>query len=168
MTKTRRKTKAERYRALREPVDQGTPEISRQHKVIPQRAGPQASAPLHLRVVDESEIDRLLLKDWINVEQHQTAETLLDDLHNAGLIGMRISNYERRMGGGDTQNITRREALRRVKVRKALEYMEAKGGVKAGRLVLGVVMDDTRVVEKDLPSLREGLDFLARFYGEWR
>lgn len=76
---------------MKEPRDYGTSEIARQFTVVPKLSGPQSYAA---KVMDETEIDRLLLRDEITSNEHGTLEGFMRRLHKMGFVGIRSPNYE--------------------------------------------------------------------------
>lgn len=71
--------------------DYGTTELRRQFTVVPKLSGPTT---MTFKVVDESEIDRLLMRDAIKPSQHATLEGLMRRLHKAGFIGLKSPAYD--------------------------------------------------------------------------
>lgn len=75
---------------VKEPKDYGTPEISGHFKVVPKfhRDG------THMKVVDETEIDRLLLHDRITSAEHAVLEALMNRLRKANFVGIKSPAYD--------------------------------------------------------------------------
>ncbi len=76
---------------MKEPRDYGTPELARQFTVVPKLSGPTITT---MKVVDDCEIDRLLLRDEITANEHGTLEGFMRRLHKMGFVGIRSPNYE--------------------------------------------------------------------------
>ena len=72
--------------------DTGTPELSRRHRVVPMLTRGQYG--LNPKVVDETEIDRMLLVDAISPAEHASLENLLRVLVKTGYAGMQSPSYE--------------------------------------------------------------------------
>lgn len=157
------------------PIDTGTPEMSNRHIVKPELISQRSGKAMHLRVQDQREIDRLLLKDKITIEQHQALEAFQADAYFAGLEGVRAQDYGRVMGSGTAPQMTNREAMKRLKVSRCLARVDRDvppvrhGGVDtASALLLRTVLDDAPVPEIWLKKLSDISHSLQRFYSHWR
>lgn len=71
--------------------DYGTSEIAKRFTVVPRLS---QSSGMHMKVVDDTEIDRLLLRDEISPNQHATLEGFMRRLHKMGFVGVRSPDYE--------------------------------------------------------------------------
>lgn len=76
---------------MNDPKDYGTPEIAKRFTVVPKLS---QSSGMHMKVADDTEIDRLLLRDEINMSQHATLEGFMRRLHKMGFVGVRSPDYE--------------------------------------------------------------------------
>ena len=74
-----------------DPKDFGTPEIAKRFKVVPTLVSPNAYAG---RIVDETMIDILLLKDKITASDHSALERFMEKLMKANFVGIRSPSYE--------------------------------------------------------------------------
>jgi len=77
-------------RAEKEEKDYGTAEISDRFKVVPKFA----KGGTHLKVMDETAIDRLLLADRITSSEHAALEGLMQRLHKANFVGIKSPAYD--------------------------------------------------------------------------
>lgn len=85
----------------REPIDTGTGELARRFTIVPTLSrGPQGGTSG--KVVDETEIDRMLLRDAITPAEHSVLEALLKRLHKASFIGIKSPNYDARVSADPT------------------------------------------------------------------
>jgi len=152
----------------REPVDTGTPELSKHYIVKPVLISQVTGRATHIKVQDQTEIDRLLLNDWITPDQYSAAETMANDIHIAGLTGIKASNYGKVIGHGNRSDITNREALRRLKIQKAVRYLDKRVGVAVRTMLVGVCRDELKVNKRGVEDhLVKGLDRLIIFYSRW-
>lgn len=71
-------------------MDMGTPEMARQFKIVPRLTDPSTMAG---RVLDGTEIDKLLLSDAIDTFQHATLQTFAKRLHGFGFVGLKSPDY---------------------------------------------------------------------------
>lgn len=76
----------------KETVDIGTSEISERLTVVPKLTRGQYG--FNAKVVDETEIDRLLLEDIITTDHHSTLENFLGRLHRVGFVGLKSPAYD--------------------------------------------------------------------------
>jgi hypothetical protein len=72
-------------------IDMGTPELSRRFTVVPRLSDPTTLAG---KILDGSEVDKLLLHDVITPAEHGTLGTLLKKLHAFGFIGLKSPSYD--------------------------------------------------------------------------
>lgn len=73
-------------------TDFGTTELSKRFKIVPKLT--RGSYGLNGKVMDETEIDRLLLEDRIDPNEHSTLEMFLARLHKIGYIGLKSPSYD--------------------------------------------------------------------------
>lgn len=73
------------------PRDFGTAEMSQRLKVVPTLVNLNTYVG---RVVDESEIDRMLLADHLTPSQHASLENLMRRLHKANFAGPKSPSYD--------------------------------------------------------------------------
>lgn len=77
-------------KTMRTPADYGTPELARRFSVVPKLIGNSYGA----RVMDDTEINRLLMKDLINPLQHSLLRALAEKLERASFNELRAINYD--------------------------------------------------------------------------
>lgn len=75
-------------------MDAGTPELARHFKIVPKLSDPTT---LTMKVMDGSEIDRLLMHDVIDPAQHSTLAMLAKRLHGYGFVGLKSPDYSSRI-----------------------------------------------------------------------
>lgn len=80
-----------RKRPETQPLDMGTPQLQRRFTVVPKYSDPTT---LTAKILDGSEVDRLLLKDAIDPVQHGTLNTLTKKMHAFGFIGLKSPSYD--------------------------------------------------------------------------
>lgn len=71
-------------------MDMGTPQMARHFKIVPRLTDPSTMAG---RVLDGTEIDRLLFTDTISTVEHATLQTLARRLHGFGFVGLKSPDY---------------------------------------------------------------------------
>lgn len=75
----------------KDPSDFGTPQIAQRFSIVPKRT---ASGDYLGKIVDETEMDRMLLHDRITATQHSILEALLRRLYKANFVGLRSPSWE--------------------------------------------------------------------------
>lgn len=149
-------------------IDTGTPEIHQHYQTKPALISQRTGRATHVKIQDQTELDRLLLNNWITPLHYTTGEAFAKDIYDAGLHQLRAANYERVIGSGGGYEITGREAFKRVKVQKAMRYMARRAGQDASRLALNVCLDDAHLDKKMATgSLHKALEALTSFYDDW-
>ena len=152
----------------RAALDTGTPEIHRHHITKPALISQSTGRATHIRVQDQTELDRLLLNDWITAEAYQAAEAFARDVYRAGLEQLRAANYERVIGSGSAPDITQKEAFTRMKVHKAMRYIARRTSQEASWLAFDVARDQVRVSKTCAQGpLSKAFQALSDFYATW-
>lgn len=118
----------------REISDLGTSEISRHHIVAPEMT--YTNSP-RARVVDQREIDRMLLRDLISLDEHHTLERVGEDARRASGSSL-IGCYDPRVSRGrDPQFVSdgKSEACRHFL------YLQRAVQESAGYAALAILID---------------------------
>jgi len=76
----------------KDSIDIGTKELGRHYKIVPKIT--RGLYGLNGKVMDETEIDRLLLNDTITTTQHATLEMFFARLHKVGFVGLKSPSYD--------------------------------------------------------------------------
>jgi hypothetical protein len=144
-------------------ADQGPPE-RRQHNTV--AAELDVNNRVRLRVLDQLEIDRLLHKRLITLDEHISAEHFHKDLVGAGFI--RSSNWA--LDGnvrGDTQSISTQRSDAMVKVGMATRWLHREIGRRDTDWLICICTDAIRVGDGELPRLKGSLKSYRDFEGAW-
>jgi hypothetical protein len=147
----------------KESRDTGTPELSRQRRVIPRlRAGSGYSYDLY--VVDGSGPDRLLSDGLIDTNQHSALLSFTVLMHKANMLGPKSPSMER-VTNSDPSQISQKVAEAMKKVGTVIKTLDLQVGRPAREEIVNLCMMDMPMREravKRLPeiilALREGLD----------
>lgn len=75
-----------------DPADFGTSELGRRFSVVPKLT--RGNYGYNAKVLDETELDRLLLADRITAAEHSTLEALLKRLHKSAFVGLKSPSYD--------------------------------------------------------------------------
>jgi hypothetical protein len=151
--------------AKHQPVirDLGPPE-RRAHNIV--RVEQDVHHRTRLRVMDQFEIDRLLYKRLISLDEHTSAENLFRDLTNAGYIRGSQWSLDANIKG-DPQGISRRRSDALVRVGMAHRWLHTKIGRDATRWLVNVCLGAVRVGTRQLPKLRQALRSYRDFESAW-
>ena len=144
-------------------IDTGPPERRQHHKVVIERT---ANHRARLRIVDQTELDRLLLKRQISLDQHTAGEHLYRDVQDCGYMPACKWTLDSNIRGG-VQTVSQRRADALVKVGLARAWLLANAGRRTTEYLFGVVLGERKVADKQLPSVRAGLDGYQRFEDWW-
>lgn len=113
-----------------------------------------------MRVVDGTEIDRLLLKNKINLQEHIVAHKVAGDLHRANFSKMSSSKMEPVSHSHDPHGALLTDKM--IEVGKLFKYLDKNLGVKARNMITNILLDITQVSsETDLELFRMGLLLVA-------
>lgn len=122
-----------------EPIDIGTPEFQRRRRVVPVKM----RSSVLVRVVDSTAIDRCLMNNYVDAEQHSVLVAFSNDCFTACLLGPRASDYGRPIGTGSKHDVSDREAAALQRVGKAIDLIDARAGRNVREALLRLVMHDS-------------------------
>ena len=80
-----------KYETVREAMDPGTPAMARHFTCVPKMIDNNTRA---MRVLDGTEIDKLLLDDVINITQHSTLNLFAQKLAGFGMLSLKSPSFE--------------------------------------------------------------------------
>lgn len=144
-------------------VDQGPPERRQHNTVVVER---DARNRARLRIVDQTEMDRLLLQRQISMDQHTAGEHLFRLIINAGYFPSCKWALDSNIRG-ESQSVSHNRADALVRIGLATVWTRAKAGVAIQKLLWSVVLGERKVQERALPPLRHGLDAYQSFESWW-
>lgn len=119
--------------------DHGTNEIARRFTVVPKLT--RGMYGYNAKVVDETEIDRLVLRGIISPTQHGTLEGFLRKLHKLGFVGIKSPNLDSPVYADPTIVGDKRAQAVRGVVKIFMRLDEKMGAEKRRALVNLVLMD---------------------------
>jgi hypothetical protein len=137
-------------------TDYGTREIARQFTVVPKLT--RGLYGYNSRVVDETEIDRLLLRGIINSAQHSTLEGLMRRLHRMNFVGIKSPSLDSPVYADPAIVGDKRAQAVRGMVKIFLRLDEKMGADKRRALVNLVLMD--AIWPGDDASLLDSITYL--------
>lgn len=134
MAKTSQKQKPSSVRA----TDYGAPELAKRFTVVPKLT---ASNGYTGKVVDDSEIDRLLLYDHISSVEYSLLVALLHKLHRATFIGLKSPDFNG-VAHSDPSRIADRKANAVMSICHVIKLMDrVMGRINRAALVDLVLLD---------------------------
>lgn len=143
--------------------DTGPAERRQHNRVVVERT---ASHRARLRVVDQTEVDRLLLLRHIDLDQHSAAEHLSRDIQNAGYFPACKWSLESNIRG-DVQTISACRADALLKIGLARAWLLKRAGRKITEFLFGVILGERRVTDQQVPIIRLALNKYQAFESWW-
>lgn len=140
-------------------TDYGSPELARRFTVVPKLT---ASNGYTGKVVDDSELDRLLLTDTISSAEYSLLTALLQRLHKATYVGLKSPDF----GGvaySDPSLIADRKAKAVRSIIRTIRAMDRTMG-RANRMALIDLLLLDRPWPYDLPCLHRCVDALEDLF----
>lgn len=136
--------------------DHGTNEIARRFTVVPKLT--RGMYGYNAKVVDETEIDRLVLRGTITPAQHGTLEGFLRKLHKLGFVGVKSPNLDSPVYADPAIVGDKRAQAVRGMV-KIFIRLDEKMGADKRRALVNLVLIDTPWPGDDA-SLVESIEWL--------
>lgn len=144
-------------------IDTGPPERRQHHTVVVERT---ASHRARLRIVDQTECDRLLYQRHITLDQHAAAEHLFRDMIASGYMTSCNWIMDCNIRGG-AQAISRRRANALLRTGLGRAWLIAKAGRRTTDYLFGVVLGERKVTDEQIPFVRHGLNSYRSFESWW-
>lgn len=144
-------------------VDQGPIERRNHNQVVVER---DARNRPRLRVVDQTELDRLLWQRLITLDQHTAGDHLYGLLSNAGYFAACKWALESNIRGS-VQTISDSRDTAMIKVALSTVWVRARAGLRTQQLLFAVALGERKAPDKVLPPLRFALDVYQRFESWW-
>ena len=161
----KRQNKKNLKRLKSEPSDYGNVNLTH-HRVVRLEQVHANSGRLRLRVLDGSQLDKLLHQDKISVEQHFSGEKFGGDVQSVEGSSSCLANLTRLQVGGDQASDRFIGALGKVvDAMRALEKSTKRG---TPDLVIGAVLNTIEIDDDLLPHFKQGLDALSEHYSVLR
>lgn len=113
---------------------------------------------------DMWEIDRMLIREEIDMEQHVTLEQFIHDIHNVRLFSLPPQTFEVKSHSGLPSSGTLREAIAWKKLTGIRKRFKAIS-VEVDREMMDLGLDVPRRYDEGLVKL--GVQCLNEFYQDW-
>jgi len=144
-------------------IDTGPAERRTHYKVVIEQG---ANMRARLRIVDQTELDRLLHERQISLDQHTAGEHLYRDMIRAGYF-LSPRWIDDKGSGGDAQGVSQDRASALLKMGLAKSWLLAVAGRRISEYLLGVVLGERKVTDRHVPVVRLGLDKYQGFDSWW-
>lgn len=110
------------------------------------------------------EIDRMLLRSEISVDDHVVLEQFIHDLHNLRLFSLPPQTFEVKSHNGMPSSGTQREAIAWKKLTKIRERFKEKS-LELDSMMMDLGLDVAK--DYDIAMVKLGVETLNTFYEEW-
>jgi hypothetical protein len=128
----------------KDAIDAGTPE-GMQHKTMVAVPAPGRPGKIHLKVVDQIELDRLLHKGIITQEEWSTGDQIYRLLYKAGMLGASKSTLNVSGVSGDPQSISEKRSDALCIVADIIKHLDNACGQDARRFFINMIVLDSPV-----------------------
>lgn len=144
--------------------DLGTPERAKRNRLKAELTG--KGYAVRMRVVDGSELDKLLYSGKLSDLEHSACTAFACDCHAARLLGVKTARFE--VESVQTRTVPERIAYAFRKVNEAIRAMDTAVGVRPRQMFVALVLEDRAIPEEKMPQLKAAITALEKFYDEWR
>ena len=126
---------------------------------------------VRMRVVDQTTLDTLLLKDTIILSDYKIIEKLQIDYNRSGMVGVKASSYDTIKASGSLNNYDN-GSLARIKVESCFKHIKEKLGI-ASYLILRKLVENKGLTNEDLlwvgdkKNVGKLSEKINDFYGMW-
>jgi hypothetical protein len=143
--------------------DTGPVERKQHNKVVIEQG---ANMRARLRILDATEIDRLLHQRKISLDQHTAGEHLFRDISDAGYFPSCKWALDSNIRG-DVQSISTSRSDAMMKIVLARSWMIQQAGRRITEYLFGVILGERKVPDPQIPVVRLGLDRYHSFESWW-
>jgi len=110
------------------------------------------------------EIDRMLLRQEIDLDEHATLEQFIHDIHNVRLFSLPPQTFEVKSHTNMPTSGTQREAIAWKKLSKIRNSFQDHS-IELDTMMMDLGLDEPK--DYDLSLVKEGVKVLDRFYQIW-
>lgn len=128
-------------------IDTGTQEGMKHKKMVAVPA-PGRPGKIHLKVVDQIELDRMLDRGQITPDEWSTGDQVYRLLYRAGMLGASKSTLNVSGNSGDPQFLSERKSDAMLMLGQLIEHLDKKCGSASRRLFIDMLMLD-RPIKND-------------------
>lgn len=143
-----------------DPVDLGTVELQSKHRIVPRLRG---KFEYHAKVLDSSEIDRMLMLQLLTPTEHDTLERFHEALRKGGFMKIRSIDWTDPIVQSDPSHIADRHAHALIMVVKMLKYLDEKTNSSFRKQLVDLVLLDQPLIASK-GDLRRGVRAIDKFF----
>lgn len=144
-------------------VDFGTAERQDHGTIVPALYRDGSSYDYHAKVMDATQIDRLLMDGKITPNQHNTLERFSEELRKAGFMSIRTIDLSDPIQSSDPAHIADRKAAKLVKIVLIFKELEKVLTHKERDLLVDMCLTD-RSPEGFLPLIGKAVKVIDDFF----
>lgn len=146
-------------------IDTGTPEGMKHKKMVAVPA-PGRPGKIHLKVVDQIELDRLLDRKQITQDEWSTGDQVYRLLYRAGMLGASKSTLNVSGNSGDPQHISEKKSDAMMMLSQLIDHLDKECGPAVRRLFLGMLMLDRPIkTDEQVKQVKHALSQVDRAFG---
>ena len=146
-------------------IDTGNPEGAKHKKMVAVPA-PGRPGKIHLRVVDQIELDRLLDRGQITQEEWVTGDQVYGLLYRAGMLGVSKSTLNVSGNSGDPQHLSDRKSDALLIIGDLISHLDKKCGQETRRCFMNMLMLDMHVnTDKHIKQVKHALSEVDNAFG---
>lgn len=150
---------------MKQSIDTGNPEGAKHKKMVAVPA-PGRPGKIHLRVVDQIELDRLLDRKVISQEEWSTGDQVYRLLYKAGMLGAAKSTLNVSGNSGDPQHLSEKKSDAMLMVGELINHLDRKCGQEARRCFMNMLMLDMSITsDKHIKQVKHVLSEVDNAFG---
>ena len=134
--------------------DYGCDRLRLHHRTKFELVSARTGNAVRLRVLDQNEIDRLLHDGVLTQIEHGTAERFRLDLWLIGTYGKPSSDVGGHVSAREIGAIATAASDAMGRLNVAMKMLDREAGERARRLFTGVMVDNRRVRDQDVPAIK--------------
>lgn len=143
----------------KEAIDFGTPERQSKATIVPCLYS--RSYDYHARVMDGTEIDRMLMRGGITPNEHNTLERFSEELRRAGYLSIRSIDLSDPIQSSDPSHLADRKAGKLVRVVMLIRAIDQAVSRKERDALIDLCLMDREV---KIPSLFKAVRAIDNFF----
>jgi hypothetical protein len=146
-------------------IDTGTPEGMKHKKMVAVPA-PGRPGKIHLRVVDQIELDRMLDRGQITQDEWSSGEQVYRLLYKAGMLGASKSTLNVSGNSGDPQHISEKKSDSILMLSQLIDHLDMSCGRAARRVFIDMLMLDRPVkTDEQVKQVKRALSEVDNAFG---
>lgn len=150
---------------MKQTIDTGTPEGAKHKKMVAVPA-PGRPGKIHVKVVDQIELDRMLDRKQISQEEWATGNQVYGLLYRAGMLGATKSTLNASGNSGDPQHLSERKSDALLMVGDLINHLDRKCGQETRRCFLNMLMLDMSIIsDKHVEQIKHALSEVDKAFG---